>query len=88
MVRVDAAPDAIVADRAESDGPITEAINDAISEAIKEAIKRSPGINKPKLVKILGKSKATVERAISGLISSFRIEHRGSKKTGGYFLKG
>ena len=88
MVRVDAAIDAIVTDRAESDGLITEAINDAISEAIKEAIKRSPGINKPKLVKILGKSKATVERAISGLISSSRIEHRGSKKTGGYFLKG
>lgn len=84
MVRVDAAPDAIVADRAESDGPITE----AISKAINEAIKRSPGINKPKLAKLLGKSKATVERAISGLISSSRIEHRGSKKTGGYFLKG
>ncbi len=85
MVRVDAAPDAIVTDRTEFDGPITEAINDAISEAIKEAIKRSPGINKPKLVKLLGNSKATVERAISELIGSFRIEHRGSKKTGGYY---
>ena len=63
-------------------------INDAISEAINESIKCSPGINKPKLVKLLGKSKATVERAISELISSSRIEHRGSKKTGGYFLKG
>ena len=84
MVWVDAAIDAIVTDRAESDGLITEAINDAISEAIK----RTPGINKPKLVKLIGKSRATVERAISGLISSSRIEHRGSKKTGGYFLKG
>ena len=92
MVRVDAAPDAIVTDRAKSDGtisgPINDAINDAISEAINEAIKRTPGINKPKLVKLLGKSKATVERAISELIASSRIEHRGSKKTGGYFLKG
>ena len=88
MVRVGAAPDAIVADRAESAGPINGPVTEAISEAINEAIKRSPGINKPKLVKLLGKSKGTVERAISGLISSSRIEHRGSKKTGGYFLEG
>ena len=85
MVRVDAAPDAIVTDRAESDGLIIEAINDAISEAINEAIKRSPGINKPRLVKLLGKSRAMVERAISELISSSRIEHRGSRKTDGYY---
>ena len=84
MVMVDAASDAIVTERTKSDGPI----NDAINDAIKEAIKRSPGINKPKLVKLLGKSRATVERAISELIASSRIEHRGSKKTGGYFLKG
>lgn len=87
MVRVDAAPDAIVTDRAKSDGPINDAINDAISEAINEAIKRTPGINKPKLVKLLGKSKATVERAIFELIASSRIEHRGSNKTGGYYLR-
>lgn len=46
MMRVDAAPDAIVTDRTEFDGSITEVINDAISEAIK----RLPGINKPRLV--------------------------------------
>ena len=93
MVRVDAAPDAIVEsseNKCEAisgpiSGPINDAINDAISEAINEAIKRTPGINKPKLVKLLGKSKATVERAISELIASSRIEHRGSKKTGGYY---
>ncbi len=54
-------------------------------EAINEAIKDSPGINKPKLIKLFGKSRATVERAIAELVSASRIEHRGSNKTGGYY---
>ena len=53
--------------------------------AINEAIKDTPGINKPKLIKLFGKSRATVERAIAELVSASRIEHRGSNKTGGYY---
>ena len=52
---------------------------------INEVIKNTPGINKPRLIKVVGKSRATVERAIATLIASGKIEHRGSKKTGGYF---
>lgn len=53
--------------------------------AINEAIKSRPGINRPQLIKVLGKSKVTIERALAALICAGRVEHRGSKKTGGYY---
>ena len=59
-----------------------------INEAIYEAIKSRPGINKPEIVLRVGKSKATVERALAALIAAGKVEHRGSKKTGGYYLVG
>lgn len=61
---------------------------EAINEAINEAIKSTPGIKKPRLVTAVGKSKATVERALAALIAAGKVEHRGSKKTGGYYLVG
>ena len=71
---------------------ISETINDAISEtindAISDAIKGRPGVKKVELVKIIGKSKPTIERAIALLKQQGRIEYRGSKKTGGYYAKG
>jgi len=85
MVRVNAAPDAIVDEPAKQGDPINEAISDAINEAINEAIKSRPGINRPQLVNMVKKSRATVERSIAYLVEKGRIEHRGSKKTGGYY---
>ncbi len=67
---------------------INDAINDAISDAINDAIKSRPGVKKVELVKIIGKSKPTIERAIALLKQQGRIEYRGSKKTGGYYAKG
>ena len=64
---------------------INDAINDAIKDAINDAIKSRPGVKKVELVKIIGKSKPTIERAIALLKQQGRIEYRGSKKTGGYF---
>lgn len=58
---------------------------EAINEVINEAIRNEPGINKPRLVRLVGKSRATVERAIVALVAAGKIEHRGSKKTGGYY---
>ena len=58
---------------------------EAINEVINEAIRNEPGINKPRLVRLVGKSRATVERAIVTLVAAGKIEHRGSKKTGGYY---
>ena len=34
---------------------------------------------------LAGKGKATIERAVAALIAAGKIEHRGSKKTGGYY---
>jgi len=65
--------------------PLNEPQDEPLCEAINEAIKKTPGINKPQLVKMLGKSRATIERAVAALIAAGRIEHRGSKKTGGYY---
>ena len=64
--------------------PASETINDAINDAIKNR----PGVKKVELVKIIGKSKPTIERAIALLKQQGRIEYRGSKKTGGYYAKG
>ena len=61
---------------------------EAINEAIYDAIKSRSGINKPEIVLRVGKSKATVERALAALIADGKVEHRGSKKTGGYHLVG
>ena len=61
-------------------------INEGLNEAIKEAIKSAPGIKKPRLVKVVGKSRATVERTLANLVAAHIVEYRGSKKTGGYYL--
>ena len=56
-----------------------------VDDAINDAIKSRPGVKKVELVKIIGKSKPTIERAIALLKQQGRIEYRGSKKTGGYY---
>ena len=63
------------------------AIVNAINDAINDAIKSRPGVKKVELVKIIGKSKPTIERAIAQLKRDGVIEYRGSKKTGGYYVK-
>ena len=62
-------------------------INGGINGGIKNAIAAKPGMDVAQLVAVLGKSRRTVERAIAKLKQLGEIEYRGSKKTGGYFLK-
>jgi ATP-dependent DNA helicase RecG len=59
--------------------------HETINDAINDAIKSRPGVKKVELVRVIGKSKPTIERAIALLKQQGRIEYRGSKKTGGYF---
>ena len=68
-----------------SEVSINDPVGEAINDAINDAIKSRPGVKKVELVKIIGKSKPTIERAIALLKQQGRIEYRGSKKTGGYF---
>lgn len=62
-----------------------EGINEGISEWLIKLISTHPGVQIPYLKSVVGASTATVERAIAKLIQEGKIEHRGSKKTGGYY---
>ena len=73
-----------------SGAPINDAIkapwDETINETINETIKNSPGISLLGLVARTKKSRATVARTIAKLRSEGKVEYRGSKKTGGYYL--
>lgn len=68
-------------------GEPIEGINEGINEKILRLIKTHPGTRVPYLHSVVTASQATVERVLSALIAEGRIEHRGSKKTGGYYVK-
>ncbi len=77
--------------------PLFEAINEAINEPqndplsdptsrrVFEVVERTPGVGRKQLICELCKSKATIERALAALVRVGKVEHRGSKKTGGYY---
>ena len=66
--------------------PSDEVVN-PVDEVVNEVVKSHPGLRKPELVPLVGKSRATVERALASLISSGRVEFRGAPKTGGYYVR-
>ena len=66
--------------------PSDEVVN-SVDEVVNEVVKSHPGLRKPELVPLVGKSRATVERALASLISSGRIEFRGAPKNGGYYVR-
>ncbi|MBP5640020.1 MAG: putative DNA binding domain-containing protein [Victivallales bacterium] len=69
-----------------------EEANDGVnrkSEGVNEVyvvICENPGIRTPRIVGIVGKSRATIERAIAELKSMQKIEFRGAPKNGGYYM--
>ena len=65
---------------AEMDG-----IVDSVVNACSPRIPIDIGIEDVDGKSVVGKSTATVERAIAALVKAGKIEHRGSKKTGGYY---
>ena len=68
--------------------PINEPINDGLDERLLKLVKTHPGAQLSYLKSVVGKSLATVKRTVAALVKAGKIEHRGSKKTGGYFLVG
>ena len=62
-----------------------DGINEGINDCLIRLIATHPGARLPYLKSVVGKSTATVERAVAVLVKSGKIEHRGSKKTGGYY---
>ncbi len=76
--------------------PVNEAVNldngsdnrkDETVKAVYIVICENPGIRKPVIIAKVGKSRATVERAIAELKEQERIEFRGAFKNGGYYRK-
>ncbi|MBQ7651437.1 MAG: hypothetical protein IJS15_10790 [Victivallales bacterium] len=60
--------------------------NEPVNAAYR-AIESNPGINIPAIMVIVGKSRATIKRAIVELKTLGKIEFRGAPKTGGYYCK-
>ena len=67
------------------DEPINEPINEPIKLAVYRYVKENPGCKRDDIVSVTGMSLATVRRTLEILKSE--IEHRGSNKTGGYYVK-
>ena len=63
-------------------GPLNGPLKDKVMNLIAEI----PGVNRKDLVRRTGVSERTMTRNLSELERSGKIERRGSKKTGGYFL--
>ena len=56
-------------------------------QAVLDCIKANPGLRVPMISEGTNIPSKSIERHISVLISRNLIEHRGSKKTGGYYAK-
>ena len=97
MVRIDAAPDALVDESRETaSGAVSGAVNGAVNDGVKisasqirvaEAIGTNPGINARRIAERLGMGTSTVDRCVRVLKDLHLIEFRGSPKTGGYYCK-
>ncbi len=72
-----------------------ESLNEPLNESLKidgdssalYLISQTPGLNSKQLLENYKKSFSTLKREIAMLIKAGKIEYRGSKKTGGYYLK-
>ena len=75
--------------KAKANEPVNEPVNGPVNEPLKmavvQAVRKNPGIGRPALMRIVGKSRATMTRILSELVAQRLVEHRGSDKTGGYF---
>ena len=67
-----------------SDGAI-EPLNEPLNERLVRLVATHPGTQLPYLASVVSQSRATVKRAVAALVKAGKIEHRGSKKTGGYY---
>lgn len=66
--------------------PSNEVVN-SVDEVVNEVVKSHPGLRKPEIVPLVGKSRATVERALASLIAAGRIKFCGAPKNGGYYTE-
>ena len=66
--------------------PLNDPLKVSLEDRILRAVARHPGVQLSFLASVEStSSRVTVKRAVAALIAAGKIEHRGSKKTGGYF---
>ena len=77
-----------------SDSVASSVLSDSVSEGLNrgqqsvlDCIKAHPGLKVPGIETETGIPAKSIERHVSALIYHGLIEHRGSKKTGGYYAK-
>ena len=63
-----------------------EPLNEPLNGRLVRLVKTHPGVQLPYLLSVVRESRATVKRALAALVAEGKVEHRGSKKTGGYFV--
>ena len=69
---------------------LSGSLADALSsgqQAVLDCIKAHEGIKVPGISDLTNIPSKSIERHVSALIAHNLIEHRGSKKTGGYYVK-
>lgn len=65
-------------------------VNDTLNDSVMTTytiIRSNPGIQRKGIANISGRSVAAIGRHLAILMKEGLIEHRGSNKTGGYFVK-
>lgn len=79
-----------VAGNGDVNGGLNGQLNGQLSDSQKETfefIKAHEGYNTTKIADVLGKPFRTIVKHINVLLELNMIERRGSKKTGGYYVK-
>ena len=67
--------------------PLNDPLKASLEERILRVVARHSGVKLPYLASVeSSSSRVTVKRAVTALVKAGKIEHRGSKKTGGYYL--
>ncbi|MCK5198079.1 MAG: winged helix-turn-helix transcriptional regulator [Spirochaetales bacterium] len=69
----------------QTDGGLNEGLNEGLKSLL-GTIQKKPGIQAKLLSVTIDRPVKTIERQIKVLIDKGLIEHRGSRKTGGYWV--
>ena len=86
LVRIDAAPDALLDTPGKTTASLSETVNETVNDQIIKIVKNNPGIRRPRLLKLIPSlTLSTLARRLAEL--SAQIEFRGAPKTGGYYIK-
>lgn len=71
-----------------TDGTLNDTLNDTLKsdiEQILQIIDEHPGIQIKGIMQLTNKSRSTINRYITSLLTFSKIERCGSRKTGGYY---